>query len=109
MAHLEQHDLIVTPQGVVIDAHDGTTVATALDEVYYSGPHIAGNRIYFAGGTDGTDANSLNSVSAWQLSLDEDQVQVQHLWRAPVAPNTRIYSTPIVYKNHLFVMGVYTK
>jgi len=88
--------IVVTPVGNVHRVSDGEQLGSSLREVWYTGPLLVGNTVYFIGNT----AQSI-AADAFDLSeLSKEGGTANKIW-SQKRPNGRHYTTAIPLKNRL--------
>lgn len=100
---LSGHAFLVTPSGQILDAATGEVQPPKLDEVYYCGPVVQGDTVYFAGSASGWESNDPVGASAWRLHLTDEGVQATERWRVTLPSRDRVYAQPTWHNNELFI------
>ena len=97
-------DVVVKPDGELIDLQTGESLNAPLDDLYYLGPHVVGDRVFFMGSsTESQSAREEVSIGrAFRYSLSETGKAVAtRLWDVPL--EYRYYFTaPILDDQTLF-------
>ncbi len=105
VARVGNRDLLVTPDGEVVDARTGAVVAKGLGHLGYTGPFAVADRVWFIGSDAAYDSTDPNRGSAWRLVLEGDSVQAKPLWDVPLPTRDRIYGAPVLWEGRLFVVS----
>lgn len=106
LATVEGKTLLVTPAGEVIRPRDGTVLATGIGRVWFVGPHAAGNKVWYAGGTV-TDGSPKRPIEASLRTLrfdGPDRIVADPVWSAATEVKERVYTTPVVFNDVLYVV-----
>lgn len=91
-ARINDKDLIVTAEGKVIDADDGTVLADGLHKLAYAAPIVVGDIAYFIE----------NGGQAFKLSVGET-VKAEELWKTE-PKNDRYYASPVYHEGLIYAV-----
>lgn len=97
--------MLVCPDGRVVRVQDGRVLAEGAGDVWFVGPTVVGDRVFWAGGEalEGTTVNRLGA-HAVRLVPSGGGVTVQPLWTAPLPQGHRVFSVPVVHAGSLWVL-----
>jgi hypothetical protein len=96
--------VVLSPDGLVIDASTGRTLAEGLGNIYYAAPHVEGDRVWYCGYNAVYNSNDPNLAIAWRLTETASGVAAEQLWKVEVPTRDRLYASPVVYGGNLFMV-----
>lgn len=97
--------VVFTPAGQLLRATDGKVLASDLGDLWYLGPYVSGDRVYYLGAVGDAHARIDGGVPAvaWDLAADgAGGVTATKRWETRIAVNQRFYASPIVYDGLLY-------
>lgn len=86
IARINNTDILITPQGDVVDPSDGKVLAKAIGAAIYSSPVADNDVVYFS------DRYS----TAIKLSITGKEVKHKELWETELEESNEIFSSPVV-------------
>lgn len=86
---------IATPDGHLLDAATGATLATGLGDLWYTGPVVHGDHLYYIGGQGNERQEGLLTAKAWRVVPTGTSLQAQPVWEVDLQLRTRLYGTPV--------------
>ena len=101
---LGKKDVVVSPDGEIFDLQSGELLHKAVDDLFFVGPHVQGNRALFMGASSLAESNRQESSEgrAFEFSLDDSgNVSSQRLWESPLG-NRFFFTSPVVFKERVF-------
>jgi len=99
--------VVATPDGHLYRATDGEELASNLGDLWYIGPLLVGDTLYYAGGS-GYDATAgRGSVRGWRLHPGEasGELGVKPLFDVQLPVMDRFYAGPVVYGGSLYLVS----
>jgi outer membrane protein assembly factor BamB len=97
--------VVLTPDGQVLRASDGEPIAEGLGDLWYQGPHVDGDVVYYVGGTGYGPGDGPVRARAWRLVAAGERVRTVLLWERELPTKERIYATPVSHGGRLIVVG----
>jgi outer membrane protein assembly factor BamB len=105
VARLPGLDLLLTPDGRAVRVRDGAQLAERLADVFYGGPTVVGDRVYWVGGHGRDDDPQNNHAWAWRLIPDgAGGLRTERLWERTLPSSPRIYVAPLEVGGLLFTV-----
>jgi outer membrane protein assembly factor BamB len=98
-------DVLVLPDGVVLDAATGAVQPAVLDSVYYCAPTAFGDQVFYAGSASGWESMDPVFASSWRLSEGAGGVVAERLWRVTLPSRDRVYAGPVVDERNLYIVS----
>jgi outer membrane protein assembly factor BamB len=95
--------VLLTPDGRMIRARDGRTVQSGLGNIWYVGPVVSGDDVYYIGSTsDGhtTKRTERTVVRALRLSADG----ATERWTVDLATTQTFYAQPVLYDGTIYAV-----
>jgi outer membrane protein assembly factor BamB len=99
VATMQGRTVLVTPDGRVVDAGGGRTLARDLGNLNYTAPTARGSKVWFVGSAARYDESAANTIVAWDL----DRSVTEPLYRYQLPSRDRIYSVPLWFQDRLYV------
>jgi outer membrane protein assembly factor BamB len=99
--------VLLSPDGRAIDPASGKTLRGGLGDLVYIGPTARGDEVWYVGNNVGTNTAKPNRATAWQLSWRDGALTATQRWSTEFVPTDRIYATPLVYGDKMFVITVH--
>jgi hypothetical protein len=97
--------VVVTPSGEVVRASDGKVLASGLGQLYYTGPSLVGDVVWFSGnGKDAERDITAPAASAFRLVRQGDGIAVTKLWSTTLDGHGRVVSAPLKVGDRLWVV-----
>lgn len=100
-------DIVLTADGRMVRAADGTVLRRGLGDLWYAGPVLAGDLAVWSGSTSATGGGDPEGpwptwARAWRLSADGDRVVATEAWTVQLPHRNRHYGPPLLWRDRLF-------
>jgi outer membrane protein assembly factor BamB len=92
--------LILSPDGLAVDASSGGVVFRGLGDVNYTSPVAVGDRVYYLGTNARYDEVAPNWALGWQLTAGG----AVPLFKVEIPTRDRLYSVPVAVGDRLFAV-----
>lgn len=98
---------ILTPDGRIVDPHDGRTVQSGLADVWYTSPVVAGDHAFWIGGRQDAHTQSTGGVMARAVRLTPSgsSLRADPIWSVPVSIPERFYAAPVVHDGVVYAVS----
>lgn len=98
--------IVATPAGQIVRARDGVVLQEGLDDPWFAGPTLVGDRLVYAGehASDINNAAPPPKVSMWQLAATGDTVTATRLWTQSLPTRDRIYVSPVIHGDVVYAV-----
>lgn len=93
--------VVITPAGQVVRLRDGLLLASGLGDLWFVGPSITGDRVFFAGGTHDQVLAGALTAAAWDLAGRAPRLR----WRVPLPLTERLYGPPVAHEGSLHLIS----
>lgn len=103
VARLRGGDLVATPGGELLRADTGRPVAEQLHALWYIGPVVAGDVLYYLG-SNGPDFSPERELPTAAFRLAPTAAAASPIWKGAI-PKNRFYSTPLVDGDFIYLMS----
>lgn len=100
VAKMQGRDVLVTPDGRVVDGGSGRTLARGLGNLNYIAPIARGSKVWFIGSAVRYDESGSNTVVAWDL----DRSLTEPTYRYQLPSRDRMYSVPLWFNDRLYMV-----
>lgn len=105
LARVDGALVLLLPDGRVLRPRDGHVLATGLGDLYFTGPVGDGDVALWIGGKGHDGDPGSNRATAWRLAPDgPDRVRATRLWDREVPGRQRVYTTPLVVQDRVWVL-----
>jgi outer membrane protein assembly factor BamB len=95
-------EALATPDGLLLDATTGRTLASGLGDLWYTGPVVQSDRLYYIGGHGNERQEGLVTAKAWRVVVKAEALAVEPLWSVDLGLRTRLYGTPVWAEERLW-------
>lgn len=103
VGHVGDLAVVLTPDGRLVGAADGRTLAEGLGDLWYQGPLLHDGVAYYVGTKAYAPGDGPITATAWRLTPDGDGVRAEALWTNRLSLTDRVYATPVVAGDRLVV------
>lgn len=95
---------LATPAGELVRARDGRVAVTGLGTLWFVGPVVSGDRVFYVGGKGVAQlqAEGALPVRGWRLRPEGDTVRADPLWQVDLLEDRAIYSAPVFHEERLY-------
>jgi outer membrane protein assembly factor BamB len=97
--------VLFTPDGRALRVKDGVELASGLGDLWYQGPHVDGEVVYYVGRTGDGPLDGPVHAQAWRLSLADQRLRAVSVWQRDLPTRERITATPLSYRGKLIVVS----
>lgn len=99
-------DVVLTGDGRLVRARDGRVMQRDLGDLWYTGPLVHDDVVYYVGTTsaESSGASWPTKASALRLTASGDSVQATPLWSTELPSRHRYYATPVVWDDLLVTL-----
>jgi len=104
LMRLGSRDVIVTPNGELFDLQSGELVLEAVDNLFYMGPHVDGERAFFFGASTLAEANREEDCMGQVVQFKQEgsgKATSTKLWETLLG-DSYIFSSPVTYSGKVF-------
>lgn len=98
--------IVVLPDGRVVGVEDGRVLATLPGSVWYVGPVVSGNTVFFAGSDNPAESPVSKRASIFGFALEPDGpgLRAKPLFTTALAP-ARHYAPPLLFAGRLHTVN----
>jgi outer membrane protein assembly factor BamB len=104
VAEMQGVGLVFTPDGRMLAAKDGVVLAEDLGDVWYHGPHVEDDVVYYVGAVGDGPVDGIVRTSAWSLSVNDGLVAAKERWQGTLPVQERVYGSPVGLHDGLLVV-----
>ena len=97
---VDGRDVVITPAGEVVDVASGEVVVRPHEDLWFVGPVIDGDRVYFVGNTDVREVRA----RAFDLRSDGGRLAWTAAWDRPLEPGQQL-TEPLVHGGLLYTVN----